>query len=106
MTFDAPSLFPTTTVTVYEYVEDTPAPTPAPVAVLPKVQEHLAARTPPECEVKPFELAKPKHFRLSDSLFPNAEKNSESWASENNRMIKDLFRCLEDDCAVNQDKGA
>lgn len=21
-------------------------------------------------------------------------------------MIKDLFRCLEDDCAVNQDKGA
>lgn len=102
-TFDTPSFFPTTTVTVYEYVGDTPKPTA--VAVLPNVQEHLAARAPPECEVKPLELSKPKHFRLSDSLFPLSEKNSESWASENNRMIKDLFRCLEDDCAVNQDKG-
>lgn len=103
-TFDAPSFFPTATVTVFEYVEDTPLPTPVPV--LPKVQEPLAARSPPECEVKPLELPKPKQSRLSDSLFPLSEKHSESWASENNRMIRDLFRCLEDDCAVNQDKSA
>lgn len=103
-TFDlkaqARSFLPTATVTVYETIER-PSPTPQAMTSPPSAPP-VAARQP-ECEARPMEL-EPKQFRLSSSLFPSSEK-SDVWTSENNRMIRELFRCLEDDCRVNQDKG-
>ncbi|EIM87562.1 uncharacterized protein STEHIDRAFT_96739 [Stereum hirsutum FP-91666 SS1] len=43
-------------------------------------------------------------LKLSDTVFPELDK-SDSWSNENNKAIRDLFRCIESgNCVENQEK--
>lgn len=45
-------------------------------------------------------------LKLSDTVFPELDK-TDSWSNENNKAIRDLFRCIElGNCVENQEKGA
>lgn len=49
-------------------------------------------------------LAEPT-MRLSDAVFPELQ-STDSWTNENNKALRDLFRCIEaGNCVKNQDKG-
>lgn len=67
--------------------------------------EDLASDESAASGVNPDVMFEETRLKLSDTVFPVLDK-SDSWSNENNKAIRDLFRCIElGNCVENQDKG-